>query len=69
MSRIEKAISAISARVAREGHAYLYEREGMSARAHHVVFALNCIMYKQGFYMVQCGDRIEVKRAQPSFFI
>lgn len=63
MTRIEKAAIAIAARVEREGYAYLYEREGMSNRAHHVVFVLNCLLYKRGFYMIQCGDRVEVKRA------
>lgn len=63
MTRIEKAAIAIADRITREGHAYLYERESMSSRAHHVIFVLNCLLYKRGFYMVQHGDRVEVKRA------
>lgn len=63
MTRIEKAVATIAARVAREGSVYLYEREGMSSRAHHVIFVVSCELYRLGFYTVVRGDRIEVKRA------
>lgn len=59
--RIDAAVAAVRARVARNGYAIMHDAPSGSKRAAHKLFIIDCYLIKQG-YWIQSVNGLHVIR-------